>query len=432
MEHFYLCIDQKSFYSSVECHERGLDAMTTDLVVADPARGKGSICLAVSPSLKKKGVRNRCRVYEIPGQLEYIMAPPRMQLYIDYAARIYGIFLRYLSKDDIHVYSIDEAFLDVTPYLALYRTDARTLGLRIMGDLLNELGLPSSCGIGTNLYLTKIALDITAKHTRDRVGFLDEALYRESLWDHRPLTDFWQIGHGIERRLHSMGIYTMRDITIADPVYLRKVFGVDSEILIDHAWGRESVTMQEIKAYAVNRHSLSSGQVLLRDYAYAEALLIVKEMAELSCLDLVDRHLVTNSLSLYVGYTKDTLPPSRGTITMTVTTSSSRIIASYFVKLYERITDRIIPIRRIILNFNDVIPEELEQFDLFTDPDSIIRDRAMKRAILELQEKYGKGVVLKGMNLLPEGTTRERVHQIGGHKAAAEFSEIGGHKNGLA
>lgn len=416
MERFYLCIDQKSFYSSVECHERGLDAMTTDLVVADPSRGRGTICLAVSPSLKKKGVRNRCRVYEIPGQLEYIMAPPRMQLYIDYAAKIYGIFLRYISKDDIHVYSIDEAFLDVTPYLALYRTDARSLSLRIMGDLLKELGLPSSCGIGTNLYLTKIALDITAKHAKDRVGFLDEELYRKTLWKHQPLTDFWQIGHGTERRLHSMGIYTMQDITMVDPIYLRKAFGVDSEILIDHAWGRESVTMQEIKAYTVNRHSLSSGQVLLRDYAYAEALLIVKEMAELSCLDLVDRHLVTNSLSLYVGYTKDTLPPSRGTITMTVTTSSSRIITSYFVKLYERITDRIIPIRRIILNFNDVIPEELEQFDLFTDPDTIIRDRAMQRAILELQKKYGKGVVLKGMNLLPEGTARERVHQIGGHK----------------
>ncbi len=416
MERFYLCIDQKSFYSSVECHERGLDAMTTDLVVADPSRGRGTICLAVSPSLKKKGVKNRCRVYEIPGQLRYIMAPPRMQLYIDYAARIYGIFLRYLSKDDIHVYSIDEAFLDVTPYLSLYHTDARSLGLRIMGDLLKELGLPSSCGIGTNLYLTKIALDITAKHMPDRIGFLDEESYRKTLWNHRPLTDFWQIGHGTEKRLHSMGIYTMRGITEADPQYLRRVFGVDSEILIDHAFGRESVTMADIKGYTVNRHSLSSGQVLLRDYAYAEALLIVKEMAELSCLDLVDRHLVTNSLSMYVGYTKDTLPPSRGTITMTVTTSSARIITGHFIKLYERITDRIVPIRRIILNFNDVIPEELEQFDLFTDPETIIRDRAMQQAILTLQEKYGKGVVMKGMNLLPEGTTRERVHQIGGHK----------------
>ena len=416
MERFYLCIDQKSFYSSVECHERGLDAMTTDLVVADPSRGKGTICLAVSPSMKKKGVKNRCRVYEIPGQLRYIMAPPRMQLYIDYAARIYGIFLRYLSKDDIHVYSIDEAFLDVTPYLSLYHTDARSLGLRIMGDLLKELGLPSSCGIGTNLYLTKIALDITAKHMPDRIGFLNEESYRKTLWDHRPLTDFWQIGHGTEKRLHSMGIYTMKGITEADPQYLRKVFGVDSELLIDHAFGRESVTMADIKGYTVNRHSLSSGQVLLRDYAYAEALLIVKEMTELSCLDLVDRHLVTNSLSMYVGYTKDTLPPSRGTITMTVTTSSARIITGYFVRLYERITDRIVPIRRIILNFNDVIPEELEQFDLFTDPETIIQDRAMQQAILTLQEKYGKGVVMKGMNLLPEGTTRERVHQIGGHK----------------
>lgn len=416
MENYYLCIDQKSFYSSVECHERGLDAMTTDLVVADPSRGKGTICLAVSPSLKKKGVKNRCRVYEIPGQLTYIMAPPRMQLYIDYAAKIYAIFLRYLSKDDIHVYSIDEAFLDVTPYLSLYHTDARSLGLRIMHDLLAELGLPSSCGIGTNLYLTKIALDITAKHAKDRVGFLDEALYRETLWQHRPLVDFWQIGHGIEKRLHSMGIFTMRDITIADSVYLRKAFGVDSEILIDHAWGRESVTMQDIKRYTTNRHSLSSGQVLLRDYVYAEALLIVKEMAELLCLDLVDRHLVTSSLSLYVGYTRDTLPPSRGTITMTVTTSSSRIITAHFVKLYEHIADRIIPIRRIILNCNDVVPEELMQFDLFTDPETIIKDRAMQRAILSLQEKYGKGVVMKGMNLLPEGTTRERVRQIGGHK----------------
>lgn len=416
-KHYYLCIDLKSFYASVECAERGLDAMTTDLVVADPSREKGTICLAVSPSLKAKGVKNRCRVYEIPEHLEYIMAPPRMQLYLDYSARIYGIYLKYISKDDIQVYSVDEAFLDVTDYLSLYQMTPRELGNAIMTDIKDTLGITATCGIGTNLYLTKIALDITAKHTKDRIGFLDEKKYCDTLWHHRPLTDFWRIGPGTARRLASIGIIDMAGIAHADEKILRKMFGIDSEILYDHAWGREPTTIADIKNYKSFSHSLSNGQVLLRDYNYEDALLIVKEMADLLCLDLVAKGLVTDNVSLYIGYSKDTISHTSGTASMSVTTNSTTIITRHLVEIYNRTTNPNFPIRRVSISANRVIDEAFEQYDLFTSPAVLERERKISRAIVEIKDKYGKDSIMKGMNLLEAGTTKERLHQIGGHKS---------------
>ena len=262
----YICIDLKSFYASVECVERGLDPMTTKLVVADPDRSVNTICLAVSPTMKRLGVRNRCRLGDVPKDMDYIIAKPRMQKYIDYSARIYGIYLSYIAKEDIHVYSIDEAFMDVTDYLELYRMSPRELGHTIMNTILEQTGIRATCGVGTNLYLTKIALDITAKHSPDFIGELDEDSYRATLWDHLPLTDFWRVGHGTADRLAKYAIYTMRDIAHTDEDFLYRLFGIDAELLIDHAWGREPVTIADIHNYHSRTKCLSSGQVLMSDY----------------------------------------------------------------------------------------------------------------------------------------------------------------------
>ena len=417
MSNYYICIDLKSFYASVECAERGLDPMTTDLVVADPSRDKGTICLAVSPSLKAKGVKNRCRVYEIPEHLTYIMAPPRMQLYLDYSAKIYGIYLKYIAKEDIHVYSIDEAFMDVTKYMELYQLDARRIGIMIMKDIKDSLGITATCGIGTNLYLTKIALDITAKHAPDRIGFLDETTYQETLWHHRPLTDFWRIGPGTQKHLASIGIHDMFGIAHTDAKYLYKLFGVDSDILIDHAWGREPTTIADIKQYKSKTHSISSGQVLLRDYAFGEALLIVKEMADLICLELFDKQLITESITLYIGYSKDMCPSTKGTVRFTTATNSPDIITPALAKFYTQNANRFIPVRRINISCNKVVSEDFQQFDFFTDPIQKEKERNMQRAVLELKARFGNTAVIKGMNLLEAGTTKDRLHQIGGHKS---------------
>lgn len=416
-DRIYLCIDLKSFYASVECAERNLDPFTTNLVVADPERDRGTICLAVSPSLRTSGVKNRCRVYEIPIHLQYIMAPPRMQLYIEYSADIYAIYLKYISKDDIQVYSIDEAFLDVTDYLALYHMTSSDLAFTIMQDIMDTLHIPAACGIGTNLYLAKVALDITAKHASNRIGYLDETIYRKTLWSHRPITDFWRIGPGIAKRLSLMGIVTMQEVAMADSSILYQTFGVDAEYLIDHAWGREPVTIAEIKAYKAKSNSLSSGQVLMRDYDYKEGLLIVKEMTDLLCLDLVDKKLVTNSVSLHIGYSRDVLKAAGGTRRMTVVTNSVKIITGCITELYEQIINRLTPIRRITVTFNDVVDEAFEQYDLFIGPEDLEKDRKVQQAVLDIRAKFGKNSVIKGMNLLEAGTTLERNHQIGGHNS---------------
>lgn len=413
----YLCIDLKSFYASVECVERKLDPMKTNLVVADPERERGTICLAVSPSMKALGVSNRCRVFQIPSNIKYIMAPPRMQLYIDYSARIYEIYLKYISKEDIHVYSIDEAFLDVTNYLDLYRMSAIDLGKRILADIKKEIGVVATCGIGTNLYLAKIALDISAKHSKNFIGYLDEELYRQTLWNHKPLTDFWRVGPGIARRLESVGLFTMGDIAHADERLLSKLLGIDSEYLIDHAWGREPVTMEEIKSYKARTNCLSSGQVLMHGYNYEDGLIIVKEMTDLLCLDLVEKNLVTNSISLYVGYEKNTISSANSSVTMSVTTNSVRIITNYMCDLYAKIVNPVVPIRRFNISFNNLMDEAFEQYDLFTNPDEPERDRKIQTAVLDIKKKFGKNAILKGMDLQENATTIERNRQIGGHKS---------------
>ena len=416
----YLCCDLKSFYASVECAERNLDPFTTNLVVADPDRSKGTLCLAITPAMKALGVKNRCRIYEIPPNIEYIVAPPRMQLYIDYSARIYEIYLKYFSKDDIHVYSIDESFVDCTPYKELYGMTAKEIGIRLINDIYETTGITATLGVGSNLYLAKVALDITAKHAKDHVGILTEETFRQKLWHHKEMTDFWRIGPGIEKRLKSFGITDMADITQMNEDQLYKMFGVDAELIIDHAWGIETTTMQDIKQYKPKDSSLSATQVLLRDYEYEEAKLIVKEMLELLCLDLVDKNLITDSVSLYVGYSHSTEFPvlgSKGSISLMTPTSSPISIRPQLVELYERIVYPNVPIRHIGISFNRLIDETIQQYDLFTAPEQLEKERDVQKAMIEIKSRFGKNAVLKGMNLLDAGTTRERNVQIGGHKA---------------
>lgn len=414
----YLCIDLKSFYASVECVERGWDPLTARLVVADPERSEKTICLAVSPALKQMGVPNRCRVFQIPKEIPYKMAPPRMQLYIDYAAEIYGVYLKYIAKEDIQVYSIDEAFLDVTDYLHLYQMTAVELGRKIMQDILDTTKIPAACGVGTNLYLAKVALDILAKHETDRIAYLDEARYREKLWKHKPLTDFWRVGRGTVERLSNMGICTMEEIAHARESLLYKSFGIDAELLIDHAWGREPVTIADIKAYRPKNTSLSSGQVLPRDYSYEEGILVVKEMADLLCLDLVDQGLVTSHISLVIGYSNQKcFEPARGSTTLRSATSSNRRLLSYVEQLYRRIVRPGAYIRRITLTYTGVMTEDYQQFDLFSDPEETEKDVRAQRAVISIKQRYGRNAILKGMNLEESATTIERNGQIGGHKS---------------
>lgn len=420
MKNVYLCIDLKTFYASVECVSRNLDPFKTLLVVADPSRGKGSICLAVSPAMKEIGVKNRCRVYEIPENINYITAKPRMALYIKYSAEIYGIYLRYLDAQDIHVYSIDEAFLDVTKYLKLYKMDAFMLAKRIMDDIYNELKITATAGIGTNLYLAKIALDISAKHNKTNISYLDEELYKKTLWNHRPLTDFWRIGKGIANRLEKYHIYDMEGIAKCDDQILKKLFGVDYIILKDHANGIEPVTMAEIKKYKSKGQSLSLGQVLFEDYTYQDALLVTKEMVELLSLELIDKHLVTNNISLYIGYSKDIVKATGANITISKTTNVYSVLVKEMIDLYKKTTNQFAPIRRVNISFNNLKDELYEQFDLFTDEEQIKKERKLEQTINDLKKKFGKNAILRGMNYEEKATTQKRNLLIGGHNSGEE------------
>ncbi|MEG0919403.1 MAG: DNA repair protein [Anaerovoracaceae bacterium] len=414
----YLCIDLKSFYASVECVERGLDPMETNLVVADPERNRGTICLAITPAMKALGIKNRCRIFEIPSNVKYIVAPPRMKKYIDYSADIYDIYLDYVSKEDIHVYSIDEAFLDITNYLELYKSTPEGIGKRIMDDIYSETGIKSSCGVGNNLYLSKIALDITAKKSKDGIGVLDEQKYIDTLWNHRPLTDFWRIGRGTAQRLYRYGIVTMEQVAKADETLLYKVFGKDAELLIDHAWGIETVTMEDIKKYRPKSHSLSSGQVLMRDYQFDEGLLIVKEMMDLLSLDLVGKELVTSSITLHIGYTyKAKIKSTHGSVKTDVPTNSDLILISKIAELYLKIVDRKVPIRRITISCNNIEKERVIQTSIFDEYFNVEQDRDIQKVVNNLKDKFGKNSIMKGMNLSKAATTLERNRQIGGHKS---------------
>ena len=354
---------------------------------------------------------------DIPPGMDYICAVPRMQKYIDYSAEIYGIYLKYFSKDDIHVYSIDESFIDVTEYFSLYQITARQMGLMVMNDISETLGIRATCGVGTNLYLTKIALDIVSKHSPDFIGELDEESYRHKLWKHRPLTDFWMIGRGTASSLERKAILTMQDVAMADEDMLYRAYGINAELLIDHAWGREPTTIKDIKNYTPRFHSLSNGQMLMRDYDFEEARLVIKEMADLLCLDLIDADLVTSSITMYVGYSmKVELPSGRGTERLAEETNAPMVIIPAAVRLYERITDRYQPIRRLSITCNDVVPETYVQLSIFTDAQRIEKDRDVQRAIIDIKDRYGADAVLRGISYMEGATTRIRNHQIGGHK----------------
>ena len=417
----FICIDLKSFYASVECVERGLDPFKANLVVADPTRSQSTICLAITPAMKKLGVKNRCRIHEIPAGIEYITAMPRMQLYIDYSARIYSIYLRYVSKEDIHVYSIDECFMDVTNYLSLYHMTGKEMAVELMDAVMKETGITATAGIGTNLYLAKVAMDIVAKHVEDHIGILNEISYRQQLWDHRPLSDFWRIGSRTEKKLAGYGIHTMGDIaytSVTSEDWLYKMFGIDAELLIDHAWGLESCDIHDIKNYHTEEHSLSNGQVLMRNYSFEEAAVVVREMTDVLVLDLVSKGLITGSVTLWIAYDhRYERPSSHGTVRLTSLTNSSSTIMDEVDKLYQKITDRHTGIRRIEICANRVMPEGYLQYDLFTDPATVEKEKNLQQAILDVKKKYGKNAIMRGANLLDCSTYRERNNQIGGHRA---------------
>ena len=414
----YFCIDQRSFFASVECVERGLDPMTTKLVVADPERSSNTLCLAITPAMKALGIQNRCRIKEIPSYIEYITAPPRMQLYIDYAAAIHKVFLKYVAPEDIHVYSIDESFLYMTPYLNLYGLPPRELAKKIINDVKESVGTLSTCGIGTNLYLCKIALDILAKHDAEGIAILDEASYREQLWDHQPITDFWRISTGTAGRLSRHGITTMRQITQCTETFLYDWFGIDAELLLDHAWGRESTTIQDIKNYRSKSKSLSNGQVLLRDYTAKEALVIVKEMCDKICLDMVSKQIVTQSVSLYIGYSHAYgSMGAKGTVKFSTETNADSIVVPAVASLYQKIINPSFAIRRVCVCCNNIVPDQgILQLNMFEDTAKQVRNKIIQETMLGIKARYGKNAILKGMNYDPAATGRERNMQIGGHK----------------
>ena len=415
LKRVYLCIDLKTFFASVECVERNLDPFKVNLAVADKERGKGALCLAISPKLKALGIKNRCRLFEIPSYLDLIIAKPRMKLYMEYAANIYEIYLKYVCDDDIHVYSIDEAFLDISTYFKLYRKTPLQMARMIIDDIFETTGITATAGIGSNLYLSKVALDISAKHNPSNIGILNEPLYKQTLWHHQPITDFWHVGRGIAKRLAKYQIFDMAGVAFCDEKILYQEFGVNAKYLIDHAWGKEPTTIAQIKKYQPENNSISHSQVLFEDYSYDDALLAMKEMVELKVLDLVEQHLVTRHIALYVGYSNKKIKATGGSLKIGVCTNSYRILLSEFITLYKRTTHLNYPIRRLGISFGGVIDEKYEAYDLFTDYQEIEKERKLQEALINIKGRYGKNAVFKGMDLLEKATTLKRNKLIGGH-----------------
>lgn len=413
----YFCIDMKTFYASVECAERGLNPFETNLAVVDETRGKNALCLAITPKMKAQGIKNRCRMSEIPRNIDFIRALPRMQLYIEYAADIYDMYLNYFDPQDIHVYSIDESFIDVTEYLPILKLSPEALAVKLMNEIANKLHIPSTAGIGTNLYLAKIALDITAKHSKDHIGILDEQTYCQTLWKHRPIEDFWQIAHGTATKLARYAIYDMEGVAKAPQDLLYKLFGVNAELLIDHAWGRESCLMQDIKNYRSKTKSVSFSQVLPKDYDYEGAKLVMTEMVANGCYEMMRRHVITNKVGIFVGYTYGGRESTGGTIRMTVTTNLNSKILPYVMDLFERTTDKQTAIRRLGIDFEDVCDEACEGYDLFTDFNAVEREKRREQAVLDIKDKFGKNSILRAINYMDGATQRERNTFIGGHRA---------------
>ena len=448
----YIAIDLKSFYASVECVERGLDPLSTRLVVADDSRTDKTICLAVSPALKAYGIPGRPRLFEVKQQiarlkrenprleLDFITARPRMAKYLEVSGQVYSVYLRHIAPEDIHVYSIDEVFIDATEYLRMYGMDAHTLAMHLIREVLRETGVTATAGIGPNMYLAKVAMDIEAKHQKAdadgvRIAELTEMSYREKYWTHRPLTDFWRIGHGTEARLASAGMYTLGDVarmSLRNEEVLYKLFGINAELLIDHAWGWEPCTMADIKRYRPAASSLSSGQVLMEPYSFEKARLIVREMTDLLSLDLVEKRLVTTQLVLHIGYEagkgngpmvqdwygRPTPKPAHGSVNLPFPTSATSVLLKSAMELFDRIVDRNIYVRRVYVVAAQVMDEDKEQgrqLSLFDDNPDTSRERKQQEAILEIRRRFGKNAILKGMNFEEGATTRERNQQIGGH-----------------
>ena len=419
----YFCIDLKCFYASVECVERGLDPFKTCLAVADEERGKGAICLAISPRLKEFGVKNRCRLFEIPKNLNCIIAKPRMKKYIEYSSMIYSIYLSFFSPDDIHVYSIDEAFIYAKPYQKLYKKTTYELARDVMRKVYKETGIFATAGLGSNLYLAKVAMDIMAKRTKDGIAMLNEELYKKELWQHLPLTDFWNVGHGISNRLNRLGLYTMEDVAKCDEKILYKEFGVNAEYLIDHAKGIEPITIKEIKEYVPKSQSISSGQTLDRDYSYEEGLLAFKETVELGVLELVSKHVVTNNVAFSVGYSTPNVSALdyrnqegvHASKKIDVMTNSYEIISHELLEMFIKKVDKNRMIRRINIAFGNIQNEKYESYNLFSDIEKLQKEKALQETIVELKDKYGKSSILRGMNLDPSATTLKRNKLVGGH-----------------
>ena len=407
----YIIIDLKTFYASVECVERNLDPFKTDLVVADIKRNKGAICLAISPKMKARGIKNRCRIYDIPKHVKPIIAKPRMKKYIEYSAKIYGIYLDYVSKEDIHVYSIDEAFLDVTNYLKMYKMDGIGLAKKIMKDIKEKTGITATAGVGTNMYLAKIALDILSKHNKSNIGYLDEELYKEKLLDHTPLTDFWQIGKGIQNRLYKHHIMTMRDILKTTPSVLYKEFGVNALYLIDHANGIEPMTIKEIKLYKPVSTSISSSQILFRNYNEKEARVIIIEMLDMLTLELVKKKLYTDNISIHISLS------DYDYIHFSVNVNSSndfKKIKNLVLDEYDYVIKSDI-IRRIGISFNGLNDKKYEQLDLFSSYEG--NDSRLENTINNIKDKFGKNSLLRCISLDKNATMKIRNNYIGGHNA---------------
>ena len=411
----YLCIDMKSFYASVECAERGLSPFETNLVVADESRGKGAITLAISPKMKALGVKNRCRLFEIPQNIKYIVALPRMSLYIKYCADIFEIYLDYFSEEDIHQYSIDEAFIDVTDYLSVYNLTPKQLAKKIIDEIAIRTHIPATCGIGTNLFLAKIALDITAKHCKDHIGELTEESFKETLWEHTPITDFWNIAKGTANRLARYGIYTMKGITHALEDLLYRNFGKNAKILIDHANGRESCTIAEIKSYKSKSKSISNSQILFSDYDYDKAHVVIQEMALTGCQRLIREHLIASHVGIFVGYSKDVIPQSGGTMKMANSTNVYSVVKEYVDRLYYETISKDVPIRRLGICFSGLADESAEGYDLFTDVEALERERKLENAVLEIKDRFGKNAMLRAFDLQEGSTQITRNKLIGGH-----------------
>ena len=448
----YIAIDLKSFYASVECVARGLDPLQARLVVADDTRTDKTICLAVSPALKAYGIPGRPRLFEVKQriaglkrenprlELDFVTARPRMAKYLEVSGQVYSVYLRHIAPEDIHVYSIDEVFIDATEYLRMYRMDAHTLAMRLIQEVLRETGVTATAGIGPNLYLAKVAMDIEAKHRQAdkdgvRIAELTELGYRQKYWTHRPLTDFWRIGHGTEARLAGAGMYTLGDVarmSLRNEEVLYKLFGVNAELLIDHAWGWEPCTMADIKSYRPLASSLSSGQVLMEPYPYEKARLIVREMTDSLSLDLVEKRLVTTQLVLHIGYEagkgdgpmvqdwygRPTPKPAHGSVNLPFATSATSVLLKSAMELFDRIIDKKLAVRRIYVVASMVRREEDvdgRQLSLFEEPVDTSRERRQQETILEIRRKFGKNAILKGMNFEEGATARERNRQIGGH-----------------